>query len=88
MLQLEEEEAETLRKVLKLSDEEMAKVTSFARGHGLFYAGSNHIAIEFKASAEIKNLISSDRAELETMKNKNTIVPDAVEYEGISQEGV
>lgn len=67
-MQLEEDEAEALKKVLKLSDDEMAKVTSFARGHGLFYAGMNHIAIEFRASQEEKNLITTDREELQTIK--------------------
>lgn len=71
VLQLEEDEAEALKKVLKLSEDEMAKVTSLARGHGLFYAGSNHIAIEFKASPEEKNLITTDRAELEEIKKRN-----------------
>jgi len=86
VLQLEEEEAETLRKVLKLSDEEMAKVTSFARGHGLFYAGTNHIAIEFKASTEIKNLISSDRAELEEIKKKRRLDNTAIEAADLNFE--
>jgi conjugal transfer ATP-binding protein TraC len=70
VLQLEDEDAEVLRRVLKMSDEEVAKVTSFKRGHGLFYAGSNHIAIEFKASQEEKDLITTDRAELEELKRK------------------
>lgn len=68
ILQLEEDEAEALKKVLKLSDEEMAKVTSFARGHGLFYAGVNHIAIEFRADKSESSLITTDRAELEEIK--------------------
>ncbi|MCR4436818.1 MAG: hypothetical protein QHH06_14450 [Clostridiales bacterium] len=70
VLQLEEDEAEALKKVLKLSDDEMAKVTTFARGHGLFYAGANHIAIEFRASQEEKNLITTDREELRQIKKQ------------------
>lgn len=73
VLQLEDEDAEVLKGVLKMSDEEMAKVTTFKRGHGLFYAGSNHIAIEFKASQEEKDLITTDRAELEELKRKRKI---------------
>lgn len=49
----------------------MAKVTTFARGHGLFYAGVNHIAIEFRSSLEEKNIITSDRSELEEIKRRN-----------------
>lgn len=73
VLQLEDEDAEVLRRVLKMSDEEVAKVTSFKRGHGLFYAGNNHIAIEFKASQEEKDMITTDRAELEELKRKRKI---------------
>ena len=70
VLQLEDDDAQVLRKVLKLSDEEIAKVTTFKRGHGLFYAGSNHIAIEFKASQEEKDMITTDRADLEELKKR------------------
>lgn len=70
VLQLEDEDAEVLRKVLKLSDEEMAKVTTFKRGQALFYAGSNHIAIQFQASNEERDMITTDRAELEELKKK------------------
>ncbi|NJD01826.1 MAG: hypothetical protein FIA99_04350 [Ruminiclostridium sp.] len=68
VLQLEEEEAQTLREVLKLTDEEMSKVTSFPRGHGLFYANANHAAVEFKASDIERQHISSDREELAALK--------------------
>jgi hypothetical protein len=70
VLQLEDEDANVLKNVLKLSDEEVAKVTTFKRGSGLFYAGSNHIAIEFKASKEEKDLITTDRLELEELKRR------------------
>lgn len=70
VLQLEEEDAEFLQTVLKLTDEEVAKVTTFKRGHGLFYAGSNHIAIQFIASDVEKDMITTDRVELEKIKQK------------------
>jgi len=70
LLQIEEEDAESLQRILKLSQEEMARVTSFKRGHGLFYAGANHLAIEFVASQEEKDMITTDRAELEELKRK------------------
>lgn len=70
VLQLEEDDAEVLKKVLRLSEEEVAKVRTFKRGHGLFYAGANHIAVEFKASDEEKDMITTDRAELEQLKRK------------------
>lgn len=74
VLQLEEDEAEALKKVLKLSDDEMAKVTTFARGHGLFYAGANHIAIEFRADKSETSLITTDREELQQIKKQRLAV--------------
>lgn len=82
ILQLEDEDAEVLRRILKMSDEEVAKVTTFKRGHGLFYAGTNHIAIEFKASQEEKDMITTDRAELEELKRKKKITR-AIEEDGL-----
>ena len=70
LLQIEEEDAESLKRILKLSQEEMAKVTSFKRGHALFYAGSNHLAIEFVASQEEKDMITTDRSELAELKKR------------------
>ncbi len=72
VLQLEEEDAEVLKKVLKLSEEEMAKVTTFKRGHGLFYAANNHIAIEFQSSSEERDIITTDRAELAAIRARRT----------------
>ena len=79
VLQLEEEDAESLKKVLRLSEEEMSKVTKFKRGHGLFYAGTNHVAIEFKASQEEQDIITTDRAELESLKLRRAGVQDVLD---------
>ena len=73
VLQMEEDEAKSLEKVLKLSEEEIAKITTFERGHGLFYAGNNHAAVEFVASSEEKDMITSDRAELEEIKKRQSL---------------
>jgi hypothetical protein len=72
VLQLEEDEVKALKKMLKLSDDETAKVTSFARGHGLFYAGVNHIAVEFRADRSESSLITTDRLELEEMRRSKS----------------
>ncbi|MEM1724153.1 MAG: ATP-binding protein [Thermoplasmata archaeon] len=70
VLQLEEEEAETLQRIIRLSEEEIAAVTSFSRGQCLFYAADNHVAINVVASDEEKELITTDRAELEKIRSK------------------
>lgn len=64
VLQLEDFEANSLKDVLGLSQEEMSRITHFQRGHGLLYAGNNHVAIDFKASDSEKRLITTDRAEI------------------------
>jgi len=76
ILQLEEEEAQTLQKVLKLTEEEMTKVTSFPRGHGLFYAGSNHVAMEFLASKAEESFICSDVNKLNALKYSGIVAQD------------
>ena len=78
LLQIEEEDAESLKRILKLSQEEMAKVTAFKRGHALFYAGSNHLAIEFVASQEEKDMITTDRSELAELKRRKAESKDAM----------
>jgi len=70
VLQLEKEEVETLQSVLKLSEEEIAAVTAFGRGHCLFYAGERHAAVKIVASDGEKELITTDRAELEAIRIK------------------
>lgn len=73
LLQVEEHEAISLKDILKLSEGEMLKVISFERGHGLFYAGSNHVAVNFKASDMMTRLITTDRAELEKIKQEGEV---------------
>ena len=73
VLQLEEEEVETLQKILRLSEEEIAAVTSFSRGQCLFYAADNHVAVNIVASDEEKELITTDRAELEKISSKTRV---------------
>ena len=88
VLQLEEEDAEALRRVLNLSEEEMAIVTTFKRGQGLFYAGSNHVAIQFLASPEEKDIITTDRAELEEIKRRKQAAKNADIDEKLGLDGL
>jgi type IV secretory pathway VirB4 component len=64
VLQIEDFEAAALKDVLGLSEEELTRITHFQRGHGLLYAGNNHVAIDFKASETEKRLITTDRSEI------------------------
>ncbi len=70
ILQLEEEDVKVLKNILNLSEEEEAKVQSFERGTGLFYAGKNHVAIKVEASPREHELITTDRRDLEMLKKR------------------
>ncbi|MGI9567408.1 MAG: hypothetical protein ACR2LL_10415 [Nitrosopumilus sp.] len=48
ILGLEEQAAETARKVLNLSDQETAKLKSFNRGHALFLTKNHRIHAKFE----------------------------------------
>lgn len=56
--------AASLKPVLRMSEEEETRVLNFKRGEGLLYAGSNHLAVEFKPFELEKNLITTDRSEI------------------------
>lgn len=64
VLNLEDDEAVRVQDSLKLTDTEIANITRFERGNGLISTNSNHITVEFKASALEKQLITTDRYEL------------------------
>lgn len=64
ILNLEDDEAIRVQDTLKLTDTEIANITRFERGNGLISTNSNHITVEFKASALEKQLITTDRYEL------------------------
>ena len=64
VLNLEDDEALRVQDALKLTDTEISNITRFERGNGLISTNSNHITVEFKASALEKQLITTDRYEL------------------------
>jgi type IV secretory pathway VirB4 component len=72
VLNLEEEEAQRVQSVLRLSETEITGVTRFSRGNGLISTAGNNIAVEFKASELEKELITTDRYELSRiLQNQN-----------------
>ena len=70
ILQLEEEEAFSVQKILSLSDEETSQIIRNQRGQGLLCANRNRISIEFRASVDEHTLISTSRSDL-IKKQKN-----------------
>lgn len=64
ILNLENDEAQRVQNILHLSDAEIMSITRFERGQGLISTNSNHITVSFKASPLEKQLITTDRMEL------------------------
>lgn len=49
-----------LKEALNLTSEEEIRIEKFKRGEGLVFAGSNHLAVDFDAFDEEKELITTD----------------------------
>ena len=59
ILGLEEQAAETARKVLNLSDQETVKLKSFNRGHALFLTKSHRIHAKFEPTQQEKEMFDT-----------------------------
>lgn len=71
ILNLEYEEAQRVQQLLRLSDSELMAVTRFERGSGLIISNNNNIMVDFKASELEKELITTDRIELQEIISRN-----------------
>ena len=67
VLNLEDEEAQRVQSILNLSEAEVMEVTHFERGNGLISTNNNNITVEFKSSQLEKDLITTDRRELQEL---------------------
>mgnify|MGYP002513841836 CR=1 FL=1 len=65
ILNLEDDEAERVKDIFKLSEAEIMEITHFERGNGLISTNNNNITVEFKCSELEKSLITTDRRELQ-----------------------
>lgn len=72
LLQMEEPEALKLKEKVGLSDEEVMQILRCGRGQGLLCAGKNRIAVEIRSSKTQYDLITTNRADLEKRKIKDT----------------
>ena len=70
ILNLEPDEARYAKDVLKLTKAETNAITRFERGEALVYSGNNKIPVVIRASKEEQEMITTDRAELETILQK------------------
>ena len=70
ILDLEDEEAQRVQSILRLSEVEVMEITHFERGNGLISTNNNNISVEFKCSQLEKTLITTDRRELQDILEK------------------
>lgn len=64
VLNLEDEEAQRVQDVLKLTDTEIGNITRFERGSALISTNSNNVTVAVRCSEKEKELITTDREEL------------------------
>lgn len=65
IMQLEPDEAKRVQQHFKLTEVEKMAITKFERGNGLIAVGSNNVFVSFKSGAFERELITTDRSELE-----------------------
>ena len=70
ILNLEQDEAQYVQDVLKLTRTEVRSITQFERGEALIHSNNNKVPVVIKASVQEKEMITTDRAELEEILRK------------------
>ena len=70
ILNLEQDEAQYVKDVLKLTRTEVRSITQFERGEALIHSNNNKVPVVIKASVEEKEMITTYRAELEAILRK------------------
>lgn len=70
ILNMEPSEAKNIRKELDLSEAEAMSIARFERGTGLISTNSNNLIVDFKASQLEKDLITTDRKDLQELKER------------------
>ena len=67
ILNLEQDEAQYVKDVLKLTRTEVRSITHFERGEALIHSNNNKVPVVIKASKQEQEMITTDRAELEAI---------------------
>lgn len=86
ILNLEPDEAEYVRDVLKLTRTEIRSITQFERGEALISSNSNKVPVVIKASKEEQQIITTDRAELAAMLEEMQATANLSEQNCISTD--
>ena len=85
ILNLEPDEAENVREVLKLSRTEIRSITQFERGEALISSNNNKVPVVVKTSRTEQQMITTDRAELAALLQEKSAArapgePGSAEY--------
>ena len=59
-----------MQSLLHLSEAEVMEITHFERGSGLISTNNNNVTVEIKCSQMEKELITTDRRELQELLNR------------------
>ncbi|MBE6070279.1 MAG: PrgI family protein [Clostridium lundense] len=70
LLNLEDEEARRVQSILHLSEAEVMEITHFERGNGLISTNNNNVTVEIKCSQMEKEMITTDRRELQELLDR------------------
>lgn len=70
LLNMENEEAQRVKSILHLSEAEVMEITHFERGSGLISTNNNNVTVEIKSSQLEKELITTDRRELQELLDR------------------
>ena len=73
ILNLEDDEAQRVQQFMNLSEAEVMEITHFERGSGLISTNNNNITVEFKCSQLEKDLITTDRRELQELIDRTRL---------------
>ena len=80
LLNLEDEEARRVQALLHLSEAEVMEITHFERGNGLISTNNNNVTVEVKCSQMEKELITTDRRELQEILDRYEAQGQSGEY--------
>lgn len=70
LLNMENEEAQRVQSIMHLSEAEIMEITHFERGSGLISTNNNNVTVDIKCSQLEKELITTDRRELQELLSR------------------
>ena len=70
ILNLEDDEADRVQDILGLSESERQAIVHFERGNAMISANKNNVTVEIKPSEKEKELITTDRRELQAIAER------------------